>query len=101
MRQIPDELFSRMADELSPEDRDEMAIPSYLHPNPASRKISLGVVLMSWLTALAENIVPLRGTRLSPRSAFRGCVGFLSQSNPVYPKHKRLFKDDQKSGVPH
>ncbi len=37
MRRIPDELFSRMADELSPEDRDEMAIPSYLHPNPAMR----------------------------------------------------------------
>ncbi len=37
MKRVPDELFSRMADELSPADRDEMAIPSYLHLNPAMR----------------------------------------------------------------
>lgn len=37
MKRIPDELFARMAEELSLEDREEMAIPSYLHPNPAMR----------------------------------------------------------------
>lgn len=37
MRRIPDELFSRMATMLLPEDRDEMAIPSYRHRNPAMR----------------------------------------------------------------
>ena len=37
MKRIPDELFSRMAGMLSPEDRDEMAIPSYRHRNPAMR----------------------------------------------------------------
>ena len=37
MRRIPDELFSRMAGMLSPEDRDEMAIPSFRHRNPVMR----------------------------------------------------------------
>lgn len=37
MRRIPRELLSRMADSVSAEDRDEMAIPSYLHRNPAMR----------------------------------------------------------------
>jgi 2-polyprenyl-3-methyl-5-hydroxy-6-metoxy-1,4-benzoquinol methylase len=37
MRRIPEELLHTMAASLADEDRDEMAIPSYLHPNPALR----------------------------------------------------------------
>lgn len=37
MRRIPEPLLRRMAGELSTEDRDELAIPSYLHRNPALR----------------------------------------------------------------
>ena len=37
MKRIPQDLLSRMAATVSAEDRDEMAIPSYLHRNPAMR----------------------------------------------------------------
>ena len=37
MKRIPRELLLRMADSVSADDRDEMAIPSYLHANPAMR----------------------------------------------------------------
>jgi 2-polyprenyl-3-methyl-5-hydroxy-6-metoxy-1,4-benzoquinol methylase len=37
MRRIPDTLLARMAQQLSDEDRDEMAIPSYRHRNPVMR----------------------------------------------------------------
>lgn len=37
MKRIPEALLARMAQQLSDEDRDEMAIPSYRHPNPAMR----------------------------------------------------------------
>jgi 2-polyprenyl-3-methyl-5-hydroxy-6-metoxy-1,4-benzoquinol methylase len=37
MRRIPDTLLARMAANLSEDDRDEMAIPSYRHPNPVMR----------------------------------------------------------------
>jgi len=37
MKRIPHDLFARMADLVSREDRDEMAIPSYLHRNPLMR----------------------------------------------------------------
>jgi 2-polyprenyl-3-methyl-5-hydroxy-6-metoxy-1,4-benzoquinol methylase len=37
MRQIPASLLQKMASQLKAEDRDEMAIPSYLHRNPALR----------------------------------------------------------------
>ncbi len=37
MRRVPEELLRRMAGRLGAEDRDEMAIPSYLHGNPAMR----------------------------------------------------------------
>ena len=37
MRRIPQHLLSRMADCVSAEDRDEMAIPSYQHRNPLLR----------------------------------------------------------------
>lgn len=37
MRRIPRDLLARMAREVSREDRDEMAIPSYVHRNPAMR----------------------------------------------------------------
>ena len=37
MKRIPRDLLARMSDVVSPEDRDEMAIPSYLHRNPLMR----------------------------------------------------------------
>lgn len=37
MKRIPDALLNAMAQELSDEDRDEMAIPSYRHRNPIMR----------------------------------------------------------------
>ena len=37
MKRIPSDLLERMAGTVSGEDRDEMAIPSYLHRNPAMR----------------------------------------------------------------
>lgn len=37
MKRIPRELLERMGRELPADDRDEMAIPSYLHKNPAMR----------------------------------------------------------------
>jgi len=36
-RRIPSDLLRRMSDIVSDEDRDEMAIPSYLHANPLMR----------------------------------------------------------------
>ena len=36
-RRIPHTVLKQMARTLSPEDRDELAIPSYLHPNPLLR----------------------------------------------------------------
>lgn len=51
MERIPDDLLRRMAASLSDHDRDEMAIPSYLHKNPALR-------WMAWLRvrAVAERL---------------------------------------------
>ncbi len=51
MRKIPPPLLRRMADQLSRDDRDEMAIPSYLHPNPALR-------WMAWrrVTVIADHL---------------------------------------------
>ena len=37
MKKIPRDMLARMAQSVSDEDRDEMAIPSYLHRNPAMR----------------------------------------------------------------
>jgi 2-polyprenyl-3-methyl-5-hydroxy-6-metoxy-1,4-benzoquinol methylase len=37
MRRLSPDILSRMAERVSAEDRDEMAIPSYLHRNPAMR----------------------------------------------------------------
>lgn len=37
MKRIPDEMFERMAARMAHSDRDEMAIPSYVHRNPAMR----------------------------------------------------------------
>ena len=37
MNRISDEMLERMAARISDDDRDEMAIPSYLHSNPAMR----------------------------------------------------------------
>lgn len=51
MRKIPEPLLRRMAGQLSHEDRDEMAIPSYLHRNPALR-------WMAWrrITVIANHL---------------------------------------------
>jgi 2-polyprenyl-3-methyl-5-hydroxy-6-metoxy-1,4-benzoquinol methylase len=51
VRKIPEPMLRRMADELSHEDRDEMAIPSYLHRNPALR-------WMAWrrVTVIADRL---------------------------------------------
>ena len=40
MNRIPDEMLERMAACMTDDDRDEMAIPSYLHRNPAMRWMS-------------------------------------------------------------
>ncbi|MDH4315387.1 MAG: class I SAM-dependent methyltransferase [Gammaproteobacteria bacterium] len=40
MKRIPQDLLARMANSVSAEDRDEMAIPSYLHGNPVMRWIA-------------------------------------------------------------
>ncbi len=37
MKRLPEELLRRMGERLARDDRDEMAIPSYLHRNPALR----------------------------------------------------------------
>lgn len=37
MKRIPRNMLTRMAEGLPPDDRDELAIPSYLHPNPLMR----------------------------------------------------------------
>jgi len=37
MKRIPQDMLERMAGTVSQEDKDEMAIPSYLHRNPAMR----------------------------------------------------------------
>ena len=55
MKFIDDQLLSALASRLDPEDRDEMAIPSYLHRNPllrwmARRRLQ---VLADWYQQLA------------------------------------------------
>ena len=54
VRKIPPPLLREMASELSHEDRDEMAIPSYLHRNPAMR-------WMAWrrVTVVADHLAKL------------------------------------------
>lgn len=54
MKTVPRDLLIRMAESLDADDRDEMAIPSYLHGNPLLR-------WMAWLRVrvLADNLTRL------------------------------------------
>jgi SAM-dependent methyltransferase len=56
MERVPNELLERIAKDLSQEDRAEMAIPSYLHPNPALR----------WMAWRRLEVVVERLQRLAP-----------------------------------
>ena len=47
MRRIPSDILTRMATTVSQEDKDEMAIPSYLHRNPAMRWMAWQRVLVT------------------------------------------------------
>lgn len=63
MKRIPDAMLAKMAGQLSDEDRDEMAIPSYRHPNPALR-------WMAWrrVEAVADRIARLYGDGRTDRT---------------------------------
>jgi len=65
MKRIPPDLLRRMADGLATDDRDEMAIPSYLHPNPVMR-------WLSW-----------RRLEMIARSLERTCAGRRDAERPV------------------
>lgn len=58
MKRLDPSLLRRMADRLDDHDRDEMAIPSYLHPNPALR-------WMAWrrLEVVADRLAKLTAHR--------------------------------------
>ena len=57
MRRIPDALLADMARSLSEHDRDEMAIPSYRHENPAMRWMAWRrvEVVAEWLSRLTRD----------------------------------------------
>lgn len=63
MRRIPESLLRQMGNQLSRDDRDEMAIPSYLHQNPALR-------WMAWrrVTVVSRRLskIASRGTNGTP-----------------------------------
>ena len=65
MRRIPRDLLIRMAGKLSGEERDEMAIPSYLHPNA-------GIRWMAW-----------RRVEVIARRLRRTCVSQHRSTKPV------------------
>ena len=69
MKRIPRDLLLRMAGSVSPDDRDEMAIPSYLHRNPAMR-------WMAWrrLEVVARFLRRFRDT--APADADRSILDF-------------------------
>ncbi len=56
MNKISDETLAEMAALLSPEERDEMAIPSYLHRNPLMRWMAWSrvIVLARWIEEWGE-----------------------------------------------
>ncbi|MEE4163653.1 MAG: class I SAM-dependent methyltransferase [Woeseiaceae bacterium] len=66
MKKIPRELLLHMASAVSAEDRDEMAIPSYLHSNPAMR----------WIAWRRLDVVARFLDDLSRRQALETCVDF-------------------------
>lgn len=69
MKRVPDHLLRTLAERLEREDRDEMALPSYLHSNPALR-------FMAWrrVEVIAHRLAKLLAEREAPRSALDfGC----------------------------
>ena len=75
MKKIPPELLIRMAEAVSAEDRDEMAIPSYLHANPALR-------WMAWrrLEVVARFLDDLAGRQPLDTCVDFGCgTGLLTE----------------------
>ena len=69
MQRVPASLLRRIADSLDGEDRDEMALPSYLHKNPALR-------FMAWrrLEVIAARLKQLLSARERPRAVLDfGC----------------------------
>lgn len=57
MKRIPDDMLAEMAAHVSEHDRDEMAIPSYRHPNP----------LMRWMAWWRVEVVAKRLRELTER----------------------------------
>jgi len=62
MKTVPETLLRTLADRLSKEDRDEMALPSYLHRNPALRWMAY-----RRLHAVSERLATLMQGRKAPR----------------------------------
>ena len=81
-KRIPKELFDRMADCVSAEDRDEMAIPSYLHRNPLLR-------WMAWrrLEVIATHI---RGDAMQRGGAFDRILDFGCGSGVLLDELSRI-----------
>ena len=83
LRRIPAPLLHRMAAELPADERDEMAIPSYLHRNPALR-------WMAWrrVQALADR---LRGTAEGwSRGGERHIVDFGCGTGVLFEEASRI-----------
>lgn len=84
-KRIPADLLRRMASQVSAEDRDEMAIPSYLHSNPMLR-------WMAWrrlevIAALFRSAVQQRG------AAFGRVVDFGCGSGVLFDELSRHAND--------
>lgn len=71
MKHIPDEMLWRMAESLGDRERDEMAIPSYLHGNPAMRWIAWRRVEV--LAGLLEQVCSERFADARPTVMDYGC----------------------------
>ncbi len=65
---LPDELLRRMATLVDDHDRDEMAIPSYLHPNPALR----------WMAWRRLHVLAARAAKVLDRSSAAGAHDALA-----------------------
>jgi predicted TPR repeat methyltransferase len=69
MKRVPTSLLVRIGTQLDAEDRDEMAIPSYLHRNPALRWIAF-----RRLEVVAQRLARLLRDRARPRTVLDfGC----------------------------
>lgn len=85
MERLDDELLREIAGKLAPEDRDEMAIPSYLHSNPLLR-------WMAWrrLEVLTHNLERYAGAIERPVSN-RTLMDFGCGTGVLFPVAARLF----------